>query len=187
MKDYETECLELREKAAELQQRNIELVQRNTELVEQRRAACIRTNVLQFHRAMGLPVANEPQVPSDARVRLRLHMKIEELFEMLRAATDKSHWPELTTLEQRLQSVVGNAQIDVDMVEFVDALCDLDYFVEGTRLEFGVDGRPVLAEVQRANLAKVGGPKRADGKQMKPEGWQPPDIARVLREQGWRG
>lgn len=35
--------------------------------------------------------------------------------------------------------------------------------------------------------AQVGLPvKRADGKILKPEGWQPPDIERVLIEQGWK-
>lgn len=30
-------------------------------------------------------------------------------------------------------------------------------------------------EVQRANMAKVGGPVRADGKRLKPDGWRGPD------------
>jgi hypothetical protein len=32
-------------------------------------------------------------------------------------------------------------------------------------------------------MAKVGGPVRPDGKKLKPEGWQPPDIAGILRAQ----
>jgi predicted HAD superfamily Cof-like phosphohydrolase len=32
-------------------------------------------------------------------------------------------------------------------------------------------------------MAKAGGPKRADGKQLKPEGWTPPDLAPILAEQ----
>lgn len=35
-------------------------------------------------------------------------------------------------------------------------------------------------------MAKLGGPRRADGKVMKPIGWRPPDIEGVLNRQGWR-
>lgn len=51
----------------------------------------------------------------------------------------------------------------------------------------GIDLGPVFEEVHRANMAKVGGPTRADGKILKPEGWTPPDVAGVLRRQGWSG
>jgi hypothetical protein len=46
-----------------------------------------------------------------------------------------------------------------------------------------VDLEPFFAEVHRTNMAKVGGPVRPDGKKLKPEGWQPPDIAGILRAQ----
>jgi hypothetical protein len=36
-------------------------------------------------------------------------------------------------------------------------------------------------------MAKVGGALDANGKFRKPPGWTPPDIERVLREQGWTG
>jgi predicted HAD superfamily Cof-like phosphohydrolase len=40
----------------------------------------------------------------------------------------------------------------------------------------GVDLRPFFREVHRTNMHKLTGPKRADGKQLKPEGWLPPRI-----------
>jgi len=40
-------------------------------------------------------------------------------------------------------------------------------------------------EVHRANMDKAGGPKRADGKVLKPEGWKPPDIHGILEQWGW--
>jgi predicted HAD superfamily Cof-like phosphohydrolase len=169
-----------------LRVRERQLLEANTRLREEGRARDIRANVLQFHRAMDLPVADEPQVPPGHRVRLRLRMIVEELFEVVGSSIAKKHNDQLIHIEMWLQNLIDNAELDVDLPSLIDGLCDLDYFVEGTRLEFGVDGGPVLAEVQRANLLKAGGPKRADGKQMKPEGWRPPDIARVLREQGWR-
>lgn len=79
--------------------------------------------------------------------------------------------------------------MNVDLVEFADALADLDYVIEGTRLEFGINGAPIAAEVHRSNLSKLGpnGPMlREDGKILKPPGWTPPDIAGELRKQGWQ-
>jgi hypothetical protein len=52
-------------------------------------------------------------------------------------------------------------------------------------VEGGIDLRPLWVAVQAANLAKVGGSKRADGKVLKTPGWVPPDIAGLLRQQGW--
>ena len=53
-----------------------------------------------------------------------------------------------------------------------------------------VDAMHVFAEVHLANMRKLGPDglpiHRADGKVMKPEGWKPPDIQRVLDEQARR-
>lgn len=167
-----------------------ELLARNTELVERNRAISIRTNVEQFHLVMGLPVLDRPQVPPDDRVRLRLRLITEEFFELLSATVQP--WGAEPWLAVKAKNVVlnwiANGMVAVDLPEFVDALCDLDYVIEGTRLEFGIDGTPVLAEVQKANLGKLhdGAPVvREDGKVIKPEGWVPPDIESVLRTQGW--
>jgi predicted HAD superfamily Cof-like phosphohydrolase len=75
----------------------------------------------------------------------------------------------------------------VYLPEVADALADLDYVIEGTRLEFGIDGGPIADAVHAANMRKVGGPTRADGKILKPDEWEPPDIAGELKKQGWDG
>ena len=87
--------------------------------------------------------------------------------------------------EEILGYAIHNAEIKVRLPEFIDATHDLDYVVEGTRLECGVDGAPIAAEVHRANMAKAHGPMREDGKRLKPEGWTPPDIEGELVKQGW--
>ena len=61
------------------------------------------------------------------------------------------------------------------------------YKFHGIRLpgiSFSCD--PVADEIQRTNMAKVGGPVREDGKRLKPPGWQPPDIEGELKKQGWQ-
>jgi predicted HAD superfamily Cof-like phosphohydrolase len=42
---------------------------------------------------------------------------------------------------------------------------------------------PIFAEIHRSNMNKLNGPKRADGKQLKPEGWKPPDIYSEVEKQ----
>jgi predicted HAD superfamily Cof-like phosphohydrolase len=46
-----------------------------------------------------------------------------------------------------------------------------------------VDGDAVFGEVHRANMRKLDGPRRADGKLLKPPGWQPADVRGVIEQQ----
>lgn len=117
--------------------------------------------VLKFHEKFGQLVALFPQIPSEKVRKLRVSLISEEAKEL-----------ELALLSN-------------DMVEIADACADLIYVVNGTAISYGINLHPVFNEVQRTNMAKVGGGERADGKIMKPEGWTPPDIAGVLVKQGW--
>lgn len=151
----------------------------------------IRRQVQEFHRATDHPVVDRPLVPPEDRVRLRMKLVAEEAFEFLEAClylgAHRRSDAEFQEVKDLLRGIIEVCPLDVDLPKAVDALADLDYVVEGSRLEFGVDGTPIAAEVHRANMAKVGGPVREDGKRLKPPGWEPPDIERVLREQGWSG
>jgi predicted HAD superfamily Cof-like phosphohydrolase len=69
-----------------------------------------------------------------------------------------------------------------DLIGAIDGMCDLLCVVYGTAAEFGIDLAPFWDEVHRSNMAKAGGPVREDGKRLKPEGWQPPDLERVMEE-----
>jgi phosphoribosyl-ATP pyrophosphohydrolase len=77
-----------------------------------------------------------------------------------------------------------------DIPEFIDGCIDLIYVVLYALCMCGIGAEPFWAEVQRSNMAKAGGPKDPKtGKQLKPDGWTPPDIAGLLeKEKGlWRG
>ena len=76
-----------------------------------------------------------------------------------------------------------------DIVEVADGLADVLVVSLGTAVACGIDLSPVFAAVMRANLAKLteGARFRVDGKLEKPPDWKPPDIAAVLRTQGWEG
>jgi predicted HAD superfamily Cof-like phosphohydrolase len=153
-------------------------------------AGTLREQVTKFHRAFGHPVREVPGLIPDERVRLRARLIAEEFFEVLEACFTGEH---KDTIGRALNfdarsdvlSFIDKSAVRVDLPELADGLADLDYVVEGTRLEFGINGAPIAAEVHRANITKRGGGKREDGKVLKPEGWCPPDIDGELRKQGW--
>jgi predicted HAD superfamily Cof-like phosphohydrolase len=98
-------------------------------------------------------------------------------------APDLAHFPGQlrVSLIQEEAGEFAAAVAAGDLVETVDALCDLLYVTYGAAVDLGVDLEPFFAEVHRSNMAKVGGTRRADGKWLKPAGWTPPDIAGLLR------
>jgi predicted HAD superfamily Cof-like phosphohydrolase len=154
----------------------------------------LRSQVAEFHLAMGIPILELPQVPSEDRIRLRLNLIAEEFFEVLESAlvVDSDYeWKRGGTPgfyaapKRQILTCIEKASVDADLPALADGFADLDYVVEGSRLEFGIHGAPIAREVHRANMAKVGGPRREDGKVLKPKGWMPPDIEGELRKQGW--
>lgn len=113
----------------------------------------IQEDVQEFHRALSIPVGDRPMI---MRPELRANLIKEEALETVTAILAR------------------------DMVGAIDGMCDLLCVVYGTAVEFGIDLDPFWREVHRSNMAKQGGPERADGKRLKPEGWQPPNINGVL-------
>lgn len=68
-----------------------------------------------------------------------------------------------------------------DRMAMIDALCDLMYVTLGAAVQMGVPLAPFFEIVHEANMKKVGGSVREDGKQLKPLGWTAPDIVGVYR------
>ncbi|MBB5376371.1 putative HAD superfamily Cof-like phosphohydrolase [Deinococcus metalli] len=125
-----------------------------------------------FHHAIGLRPPDAPTVPAPALLALRRTLIDEEVAEV-RA--------EFTALSARLDA--GDAPEPDALVALAHELADLLYVTYGALDTLGIDADAVFAEVHRANLSKASGPRRADGKQLKPEGWQPADVAGVLARQ----
>jgi predicted HAD superfamily Cof-like phosphohydrolase len=68
----------------------------------------------------------------------------------------------------------------------VDALVDILVVTIGALHSIGVDVEGAWNEVHRSNMAKVDSGtgvvlRREDGKILKPEGWQPPNLKQYLR------
>ncbi len=109
-------------------------------------------DVHDFHRVFSHPANFTPVLQPDGRKHARADWIAEEVQE-LRDAT--------TVMDQ------------------ADAYIDIIYFAIGGMVEIGVDPGPLWDIVHGANMAKVqpdGSVKRrADGKIVKPEGWEAPD------------
>ncbi|MER5600433.1 MazG nucleotide pyrophosphohydrolase domain-containing protein [Streptomyces sp. NPDC002265] len=68
-------------------------------------------------------------------------------------------------------------------------LADVVYVAYGTALVHGIDLDAVIAEIHRSNMTKLGPDgqvaRRADGKVLKGDHYEAPDVSAVLRRQGW--
>ena len=144
----------------------------------------LHRQVREFMKAVGQVILDKPGVPDEATVRLRGRLVMEEAFEFAQSLVDNRSQQALQHMKLNAMVVLENSTIQVNLPEAADALADIDYVVEGSRIAFGIDGAPIAAEVHRANMTKLGGPV-INGKVTKPEGWHPPDIEMCLKKQGW--
>jgi predicted HAD superfamily Cof-like phosphohydrolase len=142
----------------------------------------LRELVTEFHEAFGQPVLSKPTVPSLERCDLRERLVSEEYGEVIGA------------LDINYDFVGEEGDVVVDscgakLPEVAKELADLFYVLMGTALEFGIDMGPVLTEVHRSNMTKLGPDGKpvydAHGKVTKGPNYEPPDIERVLQAQGW--
>lgn len=129
------------------------------------RRSPVAVSVDLFHRLFGLPSRRTPGTDGvpDELLRLRVDLIREEAEEFADAAAQR------------------------DLQAMADALADLVYVTYGAAVTLGIDLDDVVAEVHESNLTKLGPDgrpvMRGDGKVLKPPGYRPPDVERVLAEQ----
>lgn len=136
--------------------------------------------VRDFHRALDIPAPSHPEVPLSDRRKLRLDLIMEELEELADASGFKPH---VTPVFETYWTDHFNDIPAPDIVKAADALGDLLVVVYGAALEWGIDLEAIFNEIHKTNCLKAGGPVREDGKVLKPEGWQPPDLEPIIRHQ----
>ena len=89
-------------------------------------------------------------------------------------------------IEEEIGETIS-ALMESDLVGIADGITDSIVVLLGTAITYGIDLRPVWDLVHSANMAKKGGPVREDGKMMKKEDWQHPDInGELVRQHTWR-
>ncbi len=132
--------------------------------------------VIEFHVAMEATIGGYPAI-RDPELRAKLIM--EEAVETV-AALGFPAYASLARPDGSLVEFRIDDDAKPDIAEAIDGICDSIYVLVGTAISMGVDLDPHFDEVHRANMAKLGGGKRADGKVIKPLGWEPPDHKSIL-------
>ena len=121
----------------------------------------IITSLLEFNNAFEIPKLETPEIGSEELIELRIKLLQEEVAEYAEAARGG------------------------DLVEVLDALADIAYILAGTVINHGMQDvfDDAFSEVHRSNMAKLVDGKvlrREDGKVMKPENWQPPNLSQFI-------
>nr|WP_250635036.1 HAD family hydrolase [Bacillus subtilis] len=147
-----------------------------------------KSQVEEFHRAFHHPISEKPTpIPEDVAL-ARTIWTAEELVEFLYATAggNKTKFYGLVTelirgITAAESKVIKKGPVEDILVDQMDALTDVNYFVQGSFVVAGVKPQPLFDIVQDANMAKLfpDGKPRYDlgnsGKILKPEGWQPPE------------
>lgn len=121
--------------------------------------------VKEFMNAFGHPVLDTPTLIEDeAWEAMRLGLIEEEFNELKEAVAAR------------------------DLVAIADALGDLEYVINGMALGTGIDLPAVVEEIHRSNMTKLGEDGqpiyREDGKILKGDSYEPPNLEAVLWPQG---
>lgn len=125
--------------------------------------------------------------PDREQTSLYLRLMVEELAETLVAANPAA----AAQINQLMQEVTPLAVMapDADLVELADGLMDVTVTTAGAAASAAIPADACWSAVFRSNMAKVDPVtgkvrRRDDGKVLKPEGWQAPDLRLVLRGYG---
>lgn len=122
--------------------------------------------------AVGQNVPVTPTIPTAEVLKLRIKLIEEETTELLRDLYWVLHY-----LENHADVPMPQALKLRVLTAVADDVADVNYVVNGTAAACGLDGEATFEIVHEANMQKLTGPRRADGKQLKPEGWKPPEPA----------
>lgn len=138
-------------------------------------------------------VRDVPGAPTDAELKLRAELILEEVLETFEAMGITVTAPAAGRLDEDevvlkpKQFTVYRNNSPVDVVKVADGLADCSVVLYGTASTFGISMNPLLEMVDINNLEKFGpgATYSPTGKLIKPPGHKPPDIERCLVEQGW--
>ena len=115
--------------------------------------------VTEFHEKFGYTIGTTPALLKKSLLRFRADFITEEADEFHESVEEE------------------------DLTRMVDALGDLLYVLYGTATALGVDMEPVFAEIHRSNMTKEVAESK-DAKGVKGPGYSPPNLHRVLNNQG---
>ncbi len=133
-------------------------------------------NVKTFMTKAGQTVPKELTTPSEADLKLRASLVMEEAMELVTKGLGLS-------VRFDGEKFTFEKVAEPDIVEAMDAAADIMWVgVTGVSVIFGADIVPILKEVDRSNLSKfIDGYRRDDGKWVKGPSYSPADIQGKLK------
>ena len=125
-------------------------------------------DVLSFCIRFRVPFHSKPTVPRDRRSVAGMMGTRKNRKKLLREETRE----------------LSKAIDEGDLSHVAKETADVIFVALGIATTYGISMQPVWDLVQESNMAKQGGGLRPDGKILKPEGWQAPDIQAEIDRQG---
>ncbi len=139
----------------------------------------------QFMKLAGQERPKTPKIPSREVRKLRAKLIFEECLETITALGFA-----VITLNERVdgKTVYHPTFIEDEepnLIEIADGCADIKVIATGTLVACGIHDVELQNEVDKNNLTKFGKGHRIreDGKLIKPPNHQPPDIAKILKDQ----
>jgi predicted HAD superfamily Cof-like phosphohydrolase len=153
--------------------------------------------VKQFtEESKGIKVPERPSPMNETSTRFLAKMMISEIVEMLESHHEPEKAREIAhkLIIEDQEEKQGNKKCnypkpkEIQIEEQMDAMVDCAYYALDSAAKHGMNLDPVFNEVHKANMRKRNPltgkfERREDGKVIKPEGWQPADIRKVVAEQ----
>ncbi len=144
--------------------------------------------VWEFTNGTGNDIPHKPQLMTKDEVFFLIKMMLDEIMELGATVASpeevKTHMKVVINESKDIQQEEGT---EIELIASqADALVDCYYYSQNAACKKGVNLSKVFDVVHEANMNKqINGEfiKREDGKIMKPEGWQPPDIVgEIIRQ-----
>lgn len=152
--------------------------------------------VMQFTKESGCHVCEKPELMSNEETMFLIKMMLDEIME-LGATVGSSN----DVKNSMINMIKESKDIDIDYKNIpknqliglqADALVDSYYYSLNASCKKGVNISKIFSLVHQANMNKkdkVSGKflKRSDGKIIKPQGWEEPDITAEIDKQNKEG
>jgi Phosphoribosyl-ATP pyrophosphohydrolase len=134
------------------------------------------------------PLPSKPTVPPDKMILSQARLILEEVLEVFEACGLSLVWmPPESSQIGKFELFPHTPGSPIEITEVAKELADLSVVTTGMFSEFGMSDQPILEAVDTNNLGKFGPGGYLDERRKwrKPPNYPKPDIARVLRDQGW--
>ena len=147
--------------------------------------------VNKFTEAVGIELPEKPKLMTREEIVFITRMVMSEMHELVNTVTNSSE-EGLDLMRDCLKTLdYADHERELSEIEKIaeqsDAMVDAYYYMLNIAGRNGHNLSKVFDEVHRANMDKIDKGtgmciKREDGKILKPPGWKPPDVVRVIKK-----